>query len=158
MKKIYTCIIGMILIISMVSGCNQADKIQEAPIDDALDITSTGEIKLDIINLNKYADIRGLNGPTGKVGLINKDETYFVRLTDGFSISDEGNIYVYVSEKKSLTSADDMKDGAYEVSILTEKEGILEYRIDDSVPADKINSVAFYKKEESALVAWAVFE
>lgn len=158
MKKIIVAVC-IILLVSIVSGCKVPE---EAPEEDtsakALPRSSKGEIKLEILGNNKYADIQGINAPTGKAGLINREGTYFIRLTDGFSMPDKGDIYVYVSEKRMLDSAEDIKEDAYEVSVLTDKEGTLEFRMDDSVSADKINSVAFYKKEENMLVAWAMFE
>ncbi len=155
MKIIYTLILT-IFILSLVSGCQESEETMEIPEGEMG--SSRGEIRLDIINLNKYASIHGISGPTGKVGYINRDETYYVRLLEKFSMPDEGDIYIYISEKTYLENADDLKEDAYEVSILTAKEGNQEYRVDDSVPTDKIDSVAFYNKEENILVAWAVFE
>jgi len=162
MKKTYTMIMGLILIISILSGCQEADvaeegMAEEAPVED-IELKSEGEIKLSIIKQNTYGDIQGINAPTGKAGYIIKDGIYHVKLLEGFKLMDEGDIYLYVSEKNSLMGADDLKEGAYEVSIITEKEGTQEYRISNDVPTDKINSVAFYKKDENALVAWAILE
>ncbi len=160
MKTTYIMILSVVIIISLVSGCQESaveKNMNEMPAEE-LGASTQGEITLQITNMNKYADIKGINGPTGKAGYINRDGTYYVRLLEGFSIADEGDIHVYVSEKKNLKNADDMKEDAYEVSILTAKEGNQEYRVAEFVPVENINSVALYNKEENILLAWAVFE
>jgi hypothetical protein len=151
-KHIIGILIGIVLIISLVAGCQGN---MEAT-DTTKELKQEGKVKLEIKNDNKYANLMGINAPAGVVSLIEINEIKYLKLME-FMLQDEGSFSIFVSEKESILNPNDLKEGAYEVSELTALEGDQEYRLSEEIPLDKIKSIAIYDKEADNLVAWANF-
>jgi len=155
MRKPFTFIIGILLILSVLAGC-QNDMSED---DSGSDMSSMaqGTMTLGIINDNRYSIMEGINAPEGRIVFMLKEDIWYLSLMDDFKLSDEGDITIFASKKDAIMSADDLKDDSYEISELTSKEGAQEYRINENIPVDEIMSVGFFDKENNMLVAWATF-